>query len=90
MDCSVSPCFRVQEILNLEKVGLAQVYFSLLRDFTFDRDTSLRYETFTLDLELKPANRLVGPLTLSKLDLKLALRDILLMTSLDRMKKGDT
>jgi hypothetical protein len=90
VECSVSPCFRVQEILNLEKVGLAQVYFSLLRDFTFDRDASLRYETFALDLELKPANRLVGPLTLSKLDLKLALRDILLMTSLDRMKKGDT
>jgi hypothetical protein len=80
----------VQEILNLEKVGLAQVYFSLFRDFTFDSDTSLRYETFALDLELKPANLLVGPLTLSKLDLKLALRDILLMTSLDRMKKGET
>ena len=80
----------MQEILNLEKVGLAQVYFSLLRDLTVDRDTSLHYETFALDLELKPANRLVGPLTLSKLDLKLALRDILLMTSLDRMNKGDT
>jgi hypothetical protein len=47
------------------------------------------YETFNLEIELKPSNRLVGPLTLSKLDLKLALRDILLMTSLDRMKKGD-
>ena len=73
----MSPCFRVQEILNLEKVGLAQVYLSLLRDFTYDRDSSLQYETFALEIELKPANRLVGPLTLSKLDLKLALRDIL-------------
>ena len=90
MECGVTPCFKVQEILNLEKVGLAQIYLSLLRDFAFDRETSMLYETLNLEIELKPSNRMVGPLTLSKLDLKLALRDILLMTSLDRMKKGDT
>lgn len=62
--------------------------FSLLRDLIKDKQ-SQQYELFKLELEMKPSNFHVGPLFLTKLDIKLTLRDLIMMTQLDRMKRGE-
>ena len=64
----------------MENIGLANVKLRLVRE--------INDQIYSLSVEQKPSNRLHGPIQLNKDDIKIALRDIIMTTNLDRLKKG--
>ena len=64
----------------MENIGLANVKLRLVRE--------IKDQIYSLSVEQKPSNRLHGPIQFNKDDIKIALRDIIMTTNLDRLKKG--